>query len=243
VGAGRAKSGRAKVSVALHPRLVNGDLRSPPPWPRLSHDGHDVRRSAAKVPRQSGGLAAGRTFSSDFGPFLSGELPKCAHAALDWQLAATPTRWKPASGTSAALVTRTPLRMCGHGCALRPDMCDAERYAAGVVSGVGGAGAAGVAQRCRAFQRSPLPALARRCPPSTRRCPPLPAVNPPLPAVNPKSHPPLKARSPHDPPLKARRSKPASQSVDRLPAGQLLQGTIQIRAPDSSTVASSRRFS
>jgi hypothetical protein len=50
--------------------------------------GRERWRPAAKVRKQSGGLAAGRPFSSDFARFVSGELPKCANPRLDWQLAA-----------------------------------------------------------------------------------------------------------------------------------------------------------
>jgi hypothetical protein len=48
------------------------------------------RRRAVKVRRLFGGLAAGRTFSGDFGRFVTGELPKCANAGSDWQLAGRP---------------------------------------------------------------------------------------------------------------------------------------------------------
>jgi hypothetical protein len=67
--------------------------------------GRERWRPAAKVRKQSGGLAAGRPFSSDFGRIVSGELPKCGNAGLDWQLAGAP----PVSRPAAARPRRRPV--------------------------------------------------------------------------------------------------------------------------------------
>jgi hypothetical protein len=156
---GRAKAGRAKVSVALHPHLASGDLRSKPPPGR-----------ASRTTAIAGGGQLSRYRRNPAVWQLAGRFPATSglFRPVNCQSARMPVRigswqplrsgWKPASGTSAALVMRTPLRMGGHGCAPTGHCYDAERYMA-----AGG-------RRCWRWKRGRRAALP--CVPGGHRSPP-----------------------------------------------------------------------